>query len=373
MIKKKKSIYFYIKLSLFIILGIFIFIFLFNYQNLYKEYSLNVNEYNELLKSHNLLLENHDDLTSNYDLLNLKLENLTNDYNSLEKKLLESSNQNTDLENENSILLEDYETIKNDLFNFKEVIKDLMDWFQQNSTINNIENINSTKSRLTNSCVYCENKYCYIKTTCIEYINERYLKLEYIPDLKTSGKEDNLQNLNHIVNDSVGGDCEDFSLLFTAQLRYLIDYVITEKNKIPIIEGVILSDTTKNYFIYGDWYYDKGVEEYKLEEGYIHPYVACGNLYDPQSGEYNGHCVVMITDKEIKTPDDVHLSLFSSYLIEPQFGDLLEEDDFENLYMVIIENDLFMKESILFDTPIINEFKWYGYQTYLNKIKVFED
>lgn len=367
MIKSKKNnvVIFLIIIILFFIIAILIINS--NYNNAKKEnqelfQTLNSKEkdliswsvkYNALDLNYNQLLLEHQKKINEIDLL-------TKDY---------------------SEISEDYEILMYDVGIFKTQIEESMDWFKVNSDLESVSKSKTIKSNL-HTCLDCGSETCKIKTACIDfYVNERKLGLSYIDDNKITDKQDKLQSLeDFIINKK--GDCEDYSLLFAAELRYLINYIINEKNKIPVIEGIIESETTKNYVIYGDWYYDSGVEPVVLSPEYIFPYVACGLLYDPIIEDYGGHCEVLITNKEIKEVSDLE-EFTEGYLIEPQGGILnnskiinngllvnAEEDNL--IYSIITENDYYMHELILFDTNDYESHKWYSYNYYLEKIKNLE-
>lgn len=368
--------------TLIFILGLILILFVIKHYNLSKDFNNNVSEYNNLVEEYNTLKMNYNELKLNYDQKSTTLIEIESNLKKLEILNNSISSELSKIKTENKLITEDYEYIKNDLLNFKEIINESMDWFRENSTIESINDLNRFKLKLKTKCVYCENDYCYIKTACIEHVNSTYLKLKYKEDIRTSKEEDKLQTLESFVNNK-GGDCEDFSLLFTAQLRYLVDYIKLEKEKIPIIESIIEDKTNVDYYIYGDpgedgsWYYDKNIKGYHLDENYIHPYVVCGNLYDIQSQEYNGHCVTLVTNYEIERPEDISEKIYNSYLIEPQFGDFIDYVDYSGLlgeqnnigeiYMIITKNDIFYNEMYLLENPI-NQYNWYGYQTYLEKI-----
>jgi hypothetical protein len=280
------------------------------------------------------------------------------------------------LENKNLTLLEEYTYIKNDLLNFKESINESMDWFKENSTIDVLNEKEKIEKELL-KCIECTSKNCYIKTACIDvFVNRRAFDIEYIFDTETSSLDDRLQPLQSFL-DNKGGDCEDFSLFFTAQLRYLIQYSL-DKGKAPIIESFI-DLKNNNYFIYQNWYYENSIE-YRLNKEFIYPYIACGNLYDIQKDEYGGHCVVLISKNKINNFEEINL-LKDSYLIEPQTGRFIdfveyngfleEKNNFGYIYYIITDNDFYIHKDVL---KLNNSFEneWYSYNYYLEKINFLE-
>lgn len=358
MTTKKQNTNFIIIISLIIIILVFVF----GYFSLLNKYNKLNNEKNELFIEKNQLLESITDLNNNHNQLKLeslnksqKIENLSNDYNNLSGE---------------------YTTLMDEIEVFKTQIEDSMNWFKTNATLENIKDSARMKDRL-HTCVSCDGDFCNIKTACIViFVNDKKFNLQYLFDENTTQSDDKLQSLDSFIANK-GGDCEDYSLLFTAELRYLIDYVITEKKKIPIIEAIIESDTSKDYAIYGDWYYDDGIAAYNIESEYIYPYVACGYLYDPQIKESGGHCLIMLTTTKISDYSDIR-DIENVKLIEPQTGfyvgeansvGLLELNN-EGGYIseIITDCDYYLHTSKLFETEDYYSDDWYNYGYYLNKI-----
>jgi hypothetical protein len=96
-----------------------------------------------------------------------------------------------------------------------------MEWFKENSIIDNLKNTRRIKNYLKD-CVVCDSDYCNIKTACVYLINKNELLLEYQFDQVTSGAEDKLQSLQSFM-DNKKGDCEDFLYFLQQRLDiYLI-------------------------------------------------------------------------------------------------------------------------------------------------------
>ena len=198
------------------------------------------------------------------------------------------------------------------------------------------------------------------------------------------------------------GDCEDYSLLFAAELRYLENYIISNYNKKPIITSVIQSDFYKKFNVAtmnGYIYYLPGATRFDYNSEYIYPYVACGNLYDPQTKNINGHCLIMLTNRIINN-DNIIKQLKGSYLLEPQTGFYSGRIDMEQtikyastsniiskinynigfidsnnnpkskIYEFITSNDLFYNNSIYTGDNPLNS-KWLSYNYFLNKLKEY--
>jgi hypothetical protein len=141
----------------------------------------------------------------------------------------------------------------------------------------------------------------------------------YKLDEITSSKTDYLQSLTQFFENE-GGDCEDFSLLFKAQINYLINYC--DKEKI-IIEAYTQTKNENEYFVNynNSWFLSKAkAKELSLEN--IYPTIVCGNMYDLRSEQINGHCVIAFSSKKINSVEDLTY-LVGAQLVEPQSGEYL--------------------------------------------------
>lgn len=379
LIKKVNNFEIYIIIGLLVVVAVLIF-----------SINVRINKFNALSKDYYLLeMDNNKNIQYNQDLNQLltieisKYNNLGSNYLELQSKYLDQikiiDNLNLDknqLSNEYDVLSTDYTSLIKEINAFKTEITMSMDWFKENSTIDNISDSTRMKSHLE-TCVTCGSDTCTIKTSCINwFVNENKFHLVYGDDNTITNKEDKLQSLNSFLLNEAG-DCEDYAMLFSAEIRYLVDYVITEKKRTPIIEAIIKTDTQEDYKIVGDWVYSSGIEAYALDENYIYPTVACGNLFDLQTNEYNGHCVIMITNKDVNKVSDLS-SLDKIYLIEPQFGDFIDfaeydgvlktKNDNSKIDMLITKKDLYMHESRFYSNTNYTSANWYGYETFLDKI-----
>lgn len=372
MITKQKI---YLRIIIILVLLLFLIsILLLNnkYQLLLNNYNDLNNRHNDLIKENNLLLTINKNTQQELQELDLLYEKLLVDYNNQLKINKDLKTNLESLDQEHTIVLKDYNTLMQEIGVFKENIEESMDWFKENSTIDNLKNSRRIKSYLKD-CVVCKKDYCNIKTACVYLINKNELLLEYKLDQITSGTEDKLQSLQSFVENKKG-DCEDFSLLFTAEIRYLLEYV-RSLNKKPIIEGIIETDTTSKYWIIENkWYYSEGIEEEILPEQYIYPYVVCGNLFDPNTEQYNGHCVIGFFDREINNNLDLE-SIETIKLIEPQNGlylgsainnGLFSINYEDKIFSIITEDDYYLNGYRLFNN---NDLSWYSYGYYLEKIR----
>jgi len=376
--KKVNSLEIYIIIGLLVIIAVLVF-----------SINFQINKYNKLYNANYLLdIDNNKNIQYSRDLNTLlnektiKYDELGSKYLELQSSYLEQINyidnlsrDRNQLSTDYNLLSKDYTSLLNEINMFKIEITESMDWFKDNSTIDNFSDSIRLKSHLE-TCVSCDEDTCLIKTACINwFVNERKFYLKYEDDNVISNKEDKLQSLNSFLLNEAG-DCEDYSLLFAAEIRYLVDYVVLEKEKIPIIEAIVEANTNSEYQITSSWYYAGGISAYPLDENYIYPTVACGNLFDLQTNEYNGHCVIMITDKDINQVSDLS-NLNKIYLIEPQFGDFIDFAEYDGVLkinnnsiidMLITKKDLYMHESRFYNNTNYTNANWYGYETFLNEI-----
>lgn len=356
-----------------IFLLVFIFIILFfnnkinqltkKHNNLEIEHTKLLEKHNSLVTQNNNLEKTHVSLISEFNDLNLAFYNLRTEH------YTQTQNYNNLLGNYDD-LNKDYSSLNTEIGVFKKSIEESMDWFKENATLDLLKENRSIKNNLK-KCVVCQEEVCYIKTACIYLVNKEKFYLKYQIDILNSDKEDKLLSLNDFYSNK-RGDCEDFSLFFVSELRYLIEYVEL-KDKIPIIEAIIETDSKRNYDIVDNWYFPGGISQKIISEEYIYPYVACGEIYDPNIDDIGGHCLVMLSKQKINNGTDLK-NITDIELIEPQNGlyvekatnyDFFKTDSGYKIRQIITDNDYYMHDSILFN----NDNKtWYSYGYYYNKI-----
>jgi len=378
-VKNKTNLQIYIIIGLLIIIIVLIFLIsskITKYNSLSNDYALLKSDYNkEILKTNDLNQSLITETNKYIDMYSKYTTLQAEDYAKAEK--IENLNRDKNqLSDDYNKLNTDYTSLITEINKFKTEIINSMDWFKLNSNVDNISQSTRMESHLR-TCVTCDDKTCTIKTACINwFVNETKFHLKYGDDNTITKKEDKLQSIDSFLLNEAG-DCEEYALLFSAEIRYLVNYVIVERHRTPIIEAIIETNTTVDYQITSDWYYSEGIEGYKLDENYIYPEVACGTLFDIQTNEYNGHCVVMITNKDINSVSDLS-SLSKIYLIEPQLGTFIDfaeyngvlrtKKDNSKIDMLITKKDLYMHESRFYNNTKYNSPNWYGYETFLNEI-----
>ena len=362
----------------------------------YNESLQQINSNNLLISNQKKLLQEKDNNISTLISKNIKLNN---NIDLLNNKVYEMSNKLNDLENQNTVLSNDYNDLKNNFLSFENEIKESMSWFKTNSNISYLSNSEYIEHNIK-KVITCGREYCYINTPYLALINEKVFGIKYASDLSVIGKNDWLQSISEFL-DNKKGDCEDYSLLFAAELRYLESYIINNYNKKPIITSIIQSNFYRKFNIAtmnGYVYYYKGATRFDYNSEYIYPYVACGNLYDPQTKVINGHCLIMLTNKVIN--DDNIKQLKGSYLLEPQNGfysgriDVSKTINYESapdviskitydvglidsnnnpeskIYEFITDNDLYYNNSIYTGADPLDS-KWLSYNYFLTEFKKY--
>jgi len=293
-------------------------------------------------------------------------ENATEEINRLieeNKRILDALNER---ENEIDALKKEYENLSIEyaelnrdaeemlgtIDEYKKDIEASMEWFEMNSNINMINDSfarEKLKGLLQSRCIEKNDDLCIINTGCIYLVNSEYFDAEYINDTSIYEEEDKLQSLDEFLMHR-GGDCEDFSLFYRAELAFLIEKcggreVVLDSWQPVEHEKRFWLDAGHNWYLrYADGMFLKG---------YKYPYVVCGMLYDSVNEEKGGHCMIALAKEEINGVDDIEL-LNGGVLIEPQDGRFVDyignktilvadEEDFDApyyIYEVIIDNDL---------------------------------
>lgn len=296
-------------------------------------------DYNALIKEHNQLFLEYEELTKEYD-------NIDKEYS------------------------QDFQEFKEEINNYIEVIEDKMTWFKNNSIITN-----TRTQRDLRTCIECTRKECVIKIACVNvYVNRTRLDLKYDLEYK-----DTLQDIDSFI-ETKKGDCKEFSLIFGAQIRYLIEYIESQE-KTPVIETIITKEGATNYKIYGNWVYSEDIDGYPLEKDYFYPYVVCGEIYDPNKQEIGNHCLIAITNKQIKTVLNIK-NLDNAYLIEPQNAFFVDKIKYEDgiffgennnqtkIHVVITEEDIFLNDRFVYNE---DNYKWHNYKDFYEELQEFLD
>ncbi|MCD6414806.1 MAG: hypothetical protein J7L23_04245 [Candidatus Diapherotrites archaeon] len=298
---------------------------------------------------------------------------------SLEKANSELENKDKELKEKGqqlSALKTDINSTLDELKAYETRLNDRMNWFRENSNIDHFSDYKHFQDSLKSRCVKLEHGDCNINLACLSFVNSYKEGLEYKTDNETSGTSDALQNLESIISNK-GGDCEDFSILFMAELNYLTGFC-TEKNTNASFTGFVQGGSIF-YVENSRTYYLKNTEKKQLPKEYENYYMACGNFPEAPNVETSsdvvGHCVVAFSPRPIASSKDVYSSLKDAILVEPQTGELVYDlrNDTEMLvpsnstygryFLYLVVTD---KDSYDFDG---NSGEWKGFEDFLSFVK----
>ncbi|MFH1505598.1 MAG: hypothetical protein ABIE94_01260 [archaeon] len=276
----------------------------------------------------------------------------------LEKTIVELEEKNqalnsslSQLEEQHSGLTESYENLEVSYTNaeakveetlgkidyYEEKLNESMEWYKSNSIVTGYMRGGAVVGFLESNCLQVAGDYCYIKSGCFYLVNSEFLHVEYALDEELSGREDKLQSLDEFISNK-GGDCEDYALFYKAEYNSLLENCEEDGGKKVIIEAWQPSNEIKNrYWVtYKQTWYLDDVEKITLDyDGFLYPNIVCGNMYDLNTHEVGGHCVVAFTTEKIDSADDLNL-LDSAPLIESQDGSYMGKINGESsgIYMV---------------------------------------
>lgn len=227
-----------------------------------------------------------------------------------------------------------------------------LEWFKANAALSSSVPEQKIKDSLRHECVKVEGDHCTLLLGCYHLVNSAYYDLKYRSDISTSSKSDKIQSLSEFL-DNRGGDCEDYSLFYKAEHSYLLSLC---KGKDVSLEAWVPGEG-KAWVNFDESWYMPNSETVLLPDGFIHPNVVCGEIFDFNTGKVGGHCMIALTRKEILSTKDLGL-LRGAPLVEPQSGKymgligadsgiiLLESTaDYKEpsyIYMVVTDNDLFL-------------------------------
>ena len=332
-----------------------------------------------LEKNKNLELEREIiNLNSEIQLLENNLSNLNNNINSLNSKISILLNNNSELEQNLTFAKKLISENELSLIKYEEKIQTSMNWFKENSILNNSNIIQKNIEQNTYDKCVIENQYtCNINLGCFVMTEKNELNY-YLDNISELGQEDKLYSIQEFL-EKKGGDCEDFSLFYKAQFNSMLNRC---KDK-----SIVFTTYSKKFESWKkeDFSLDTD-EKWYLPNIYIHnfenitnSYVVFGDMYDLNSNTINGHCMIALTNKSINNINDLYI-LKGSFLIEPQTGEyegiingnsdifLIENgEDIESYYSsiwAVISNE----DYYLYDYE--KELKWYSYGSIKEEISI---
>ena len=332
----------YLYIAIIILLGLVLLLF-FKIDSMSKAYSELASEYDSYRQETVLRINQ---LETNISSLKYSLASLNETYNKLSrtyivlKKEVDSTIQKIDV----------YET----------ELQESMEWFKTNSVLDTSEEQQEVMDYLEDDCFERKEDTCYIKTGCFYLVNSNKLGLRYNLDVITSGELDKLQSISEFIENK-GGDCEDYSLFYKAEYNSVLEECGNIDSLNIMLEVWIPTQDSADWYEldFSRTWYLKSAREINMEEGYVYPNIICGSIYDLNSGDVSGHCVIVFTNIKIESKQDID-KFENAPIIEPQDGRymglvgdtssgiyLMTEDNYKNppdsyIYEIITDNDLFL-------------------------------
>ncbi|MCX6772776.1 MAG: hypothetical protein NTV88_03320 [Candidatus Micrarchaeota archaeon] len=259
--------------------------------------------------------------------------------------------------------------ISTDLFSLETNINASMAWFKVNAQLPtaNIHLLDIFKTRMISDCVDGSE----LNLACISYLMANTaFNIHYRTDPQSTGKADFLQSVEQTI-ESQWGDCEDYSLLFKAELNYARqaqhglsivtfagggngDFRVYPKESIPL-------SGSDSY-----WYVPNA---HKIQLGSldsINAYVICF-----RADSQNGHCTVALSQNRIENSGQIQL-LAGAQVFESQTGQYL--GTVGNEYTVCSSNDcLYQARAIMLvisdsDLYKFENGEWTSYSDYLARV-----
>lgn len=237
---------------------------------------------------------------------------------------------------------------------FETTVKESMRWFRDNSNFANV-GYNETQQMLRDRCLQFDNASCMIDLYCIYAVNEEN-EFTYDDDIDLTGEEDFLQSLDSMYSKNKG-DCEDFSLQFTAQYNFLADECLKNVSR-------------HNIRLF--------TQDISVPGTYLYP--VCGQ-FNPQAlvENYAGHCLVAAVQKPINNSEEIYMNLRNAVLIEPQTGEyVLDLNDTASIFLFDDGNaptTLYHLNTIITPDDLKlfyswgEEVGWIGYADFLQEIE----
>ncbi|MEM2974286.1 MAG: hypothetical protein QW112_01510 [Candidatus Micrarchaeia archaeon] len=331
--------------------------------------------YTRLLAEHRSLNATLNGLRSDYEMLNKSYSQLIIAYSGLNASYLN--------------LKEETERVLAKVDDYERSLRDSMMWFRTNSELSGMKNPlkeEQVEYNLRDNCYRIEERSCKIKTGCMWVVNERYLGLSYKTDIETSHSNDTLLSLQDFIK-NWGGDCEDYSLFYKAEMNHIIRKCLEAgitQSEIGI-EG-FRRGGNENYFLdfkteHETRYYLPNAMAAKLKEDYVYPVVICGNMYDLNTRRISGHCMIAFSRNRLFSASDINLELNKVPIIEPQTGEYmgLINDATSNIYLASDserkENDSYIYMLITdWDLMLFDEEKkeWMSYSGFNEELEELE-
>ena len=318
-------------------------------------------EHNQLSGSYTRLSQQLDAEKENVSASAAKISQLLSQLAEKEKQLAESR---VNLEQQQQKVA----AIYSDLSALETSINASMSWFKGNAALPESygTQLETFKRRMYEDCVDKSE----LNLACLSYLMENTaFSIHYRTDSE-KGRDDFLQSVKQTI-DSGWGDCEDYSLIFKAELNTIKaahpglapiaftgggtgDFRVYPKESIPVSES-------ESY-----WYVPNAAKVQLGTLDSLYPYVICF-----RQNSQNGHCTVALSENRIGSSDELG-KLYGAQVFEPQTGQYLGTVGTE--YSVCSSNDcLYELRAIMLVISDDDLYKfeggeWVGYRDYSARV-----
>jgi hypothetical protein len=322
------------------------------------------------------LHEHNARLAGQLDVMSTRLQEKIAEIEMLSVQLGESDNKVRTLEERNTELTQQLRGTVSDLEQYEGQVQQSMSWFQANSTLDGHAEYNGIKRELEDKCMQVDGNQCRIKLGCLSFVNQQN-NLVYKEDTAVSQREDFLQSLGDI-HAHGGGDCEDFSLLFKAQIAHLRSACGARGANDVRFQSFAPSPGDKHYVEFGNQYYIEDTRDVDLPSDKQEVAMICGTMpaalfpdtISQTDAESFGHCLLGFSSAPLNAAADSPEFLRQSVMIEPQTGERIGAvaehpeilvpvnafpDKVNYLFMLVGDNDLYSFNAFQ------NRYQWFGY------------
>ena len=299
-----------------------------NMENLKKDFNALTSEFNQykenasseinalelknsqLNGSYRELMRNYTDISDAYSGLNVSYLGLNSSYLVLNDSYQNLSARYNDLTGVYTNILAQIDYYQNKTTEF-------MDWLRTNSRIESVSDVRERErvDMLLSGCFNAEGDECQIKTACLDIANEKWFSLAY--------NHSKLDSLSEFLSRKQG-DCKDYSLLYKAEVNNLLAKCEDSGASRVVFESYIKNKSAGRYwldFSEGEgWFYESGYSAFRLNDGYKYPAVVCGELFDLNTNNISGHCMVAFTRNRMASGTADIKELLGAPIVEPQSG-----------------------------------------------------
>lgn len=248
-------------------------------------------------------------LSSKIVLKNNEIDSLNEELDKTSSTLKKLNASNNNLQSSFDILNSETQELLQDIEEYETQIEESLEWYQRNSDLDSLEKPWNVKRELEQQCYDVVVDKCFIKLGCLYLVNSEFYSFDYLYD---SG--DKISSLEEFVNKS-GGDCEDYSLFYKAEYNYLLGLCGDKK---VVLEAWEDNGGARYWASFKEDWWLQSVKLIDIED-HIYPNIVCGSLYDLNTGEGGGHCMMAFTEKPITKLSELSY-LDGAPLIEPQDG-----------------------------------------------------